>query len=152
MSRLKIQFDEPEHGWIGLNIFDGEQQLAQCVASRVYNSFDQLVWALAAILDTRDERSVVWLEGPAELELRFSRRDDELVQLEITSFAGCKRPREKPDADFLFVGTYTQICLPFWRALRNLEGRYSPEELWRRWKGDFPHRELALLTARLGKA
>lgn len=150
MPTLKVRFDEPEHGRIGLFILANDKLIVECDASRIYDSLEQLVTALGAMLDMRDERLVTWLEGAPELELRFSRLDD-VVQLEITSFEGSERPREKPTADWTFVGPYDEICLPFWRALRNLEGRYSAEELVHRWKGYFPHRGLAFLTEQLGK-
>ncbi len=148
MPRLKVKFDEPEHGRIYLFVFADGKQVVHSDVSRIYSSFEQLVTALGAMLDGQEERIVVWLEGSAELEMRFSRHDD-IIQLEITSFAGSIRPHKNPE--FTFVGSYNEICLPFWRALRNLEGRYSAEELALRWKGYFPHRELALLTHQLGK-
>lgn len=151
MPRLKVRFDEPEHAWIGLFIFEDDTQIVHSDVSRIYDSFAQLVAALGAMLDAHDERSVVWLEGPAELELHFSRRDD-VLRLEINSFDDKKRPLEKPNAGFSFTGSYDEICLPFWRALRSLEGRYPEEELASRWKGYFPHRELARLTQMLGRA
>lgn len=151
MSRLKIRFDNPEQGWIVLFVFADGEQIIHSDVSWIYPSFDQLVTALGAMFDVREERLVVWLEEPTELEMRFSRRDD-VVSLELTSFSGPERPREKVDAEFTFVGSYDEICLPFWRALRELEGRYPAEELARLWKVSFPHRELALLTERLGKS
>lgn len=150
MSQLKVRFDEPEHGWMPFIISQDEEVCVRCDASDIYPSLEQLVIALNAMLDGHDERFVAWTEEPAELEMRFLRRDD-VIRLEVSSFPGSFRPIETPEADFVFVGTYDEVCLPFWRALRALEGRYSPEELARRWTGCFPHRELALLTERLGK-
>ncbi|BCM91359.1 hypothetical protein IAD21_03231 [Abditibacteriota bacterium] len=148
LPKLKVRFDEPEHGRIWLLVFADDEKIIHKDASHIYSSFDQLVTALGAMLDVREERLVVWLEAPAELEMRFSRRDD-VIWLEITSFDGSKRPHKEPE--FTFYGSYNEICLPFWRALRALEGRYSVEELEHRWRDPFPHRELALLTQRLAK-
>lgn len=150
MPRFKISFDEPDHGWIGWDLKCDEEVVLTCVASHIYDSFDQLVTALGAMLDPREERFVVWMEEPAELEMRFVSRDGTIF-LEINDFSNSLRPLGKPSADWAASGTYDEICLPFWRALRSLEGRYSPEELAKRWKGYFPHRELALLTEQLGK-
>jgi hypothetical protein len=149
MSLLRVHFDEPEHDWMPLTLEDEEVRI-RCDASDIYPSLEQLVSALSAMLDARDEQLVVWMEEPVELEMRFL-RSDEVIRLEISSFPGSLRPLETPKAEIVFVGTYEEICLPFWRALRELEGRYSREELARRWTGYFPHRELALLTEQLGK-
>jgi hypothetical protein len=42
--------------------------------------------------------------------------------------------------------------IPFWRALRNLQGRFSIEDLNRRWHRDFPWREIERLTLLLKEA
>lgn len=150
MSQLKIRFDEPEHGWMNVEIHADGAELMRISVSDVYPSLHLLVDALLAMLDLRAEKSVDWMQEPAEFEMLFARRGEH-ISLEISSFSSSFRPIGERSTDYVFSGSYEEICLPFWRALRNLEGRYSPEELANRWTEPFPHRELALLTERMGK-
>ena len=151
MSQLKVRFGEVHHGWVKVTLWNNDVEISKFEASYIYSaSFRSLVNVLLAMLDLRAEEAVVWGLEPDEIEMRFVRDDDE-CKLEVTALPDNSRPLERGDASFVFVGTYEETCLPFWRALRNLEGRYSPEELARHWQSYFPHRELALLTERLGK-
>ena len=151
MSQLKVRFGEPEHGWMSVSILANEVELLRIDASDIYPSLHLLVDALSAMLDSRAEKTVDWTEEPNEIEMRFT-RDSENIKLEISSFLSSFRPLNSSESDFAFVGTYDEICLPFWRALRSLEGRYLPEDLAQLWTEPFPHRKLALLTQQLGKS
>jgi hypothetical protein len=86
--------------------------------------------------------------------LRFSRQSKgDVIRLEIRLFEIYQPSRPESEPKFTFTGTYDEICLPFWRALRGLQDRYPAKLLeseWH-WTGNFPYRELALLTERLGK-
>ncbi|PQV63796.1 hypothetical protein B1R32_109136 [Abditibacterium utsteinense] len=42
MSKLKVKFGEPEHGWIDFSVFDGEEQIVQFEASDIYPSLESL--------------------------------------------------------------------------------------------------------------
>ena len=151
MSQIKVRFGEPEHGWMSVSILADNSKLLRIDASDIYPSLHLLVDALSAMLDSRAEKTVDWTEEPREIEMRFT-RDFENIKLEISSFPSSFRPLNPSKAEFAFVGTYDEICLPFWRALRNLEGRYLPEDLVQLWTEPFPYRELALLTEQLGKS
>jgi hypothetical protein len=48
-----------------------------------------------------------------------------------------------------FIGLRDQLLIAFWRALRELQGRYDPSEYERRWKEPFPTREMEVLTQRM---
>ena len=153
MSRLKVRFGEPEHGWMDLFILEDAQEIHRDV-SDIFPSFDLLVTALLSMWQGEAEATATWAEEPSELDLIFSRLD-EFIRLEVVPFPGSFRPYSRAtltiEPIFTFVGSYEGTCLPFWRALRELEGRYSPEELARRWTSPFPYRQLALLTEQLGK-
>lgn len=150
MAKLKVKFDEPEHGWIGFTIeVDGEERV-NCSASHIFNSFERLVNALRMTFDSQVESTVLWLEEPWELEMIFAQRGDE-VELRISSYSDYRHLPEYDNKPLIFRGTYEEICLPFWRALRELQGKYEEVEFHKRWKEAFPTRELALLTERLGK-
>ncbi len=151
MSKLKVKFDEPEHGWIGFIIKDDDDERINCSASHIFNSFERLVIALRMTLDSQIESKVIWFEEPYELEMSFARRDD-LVRLEIRSYPDSRHVQKSEDQTEIFCGTYNEICLPFWRALRELQGQFSESEFKTRWREEFPTRELDLLTQALGKS
>ena len=88
---------------------------------------------------------VVWNEEPIESEFRF-RRNGELVSLEVLEFPDHRRVLQ-PASRFDFQGSYEEVALPFWRALRDLQGRFSGEELAARWHRSFPTSDLDDLTS-----
>jgi hypothetical protein len=49
------------------------------------------------------------------------------------------------------AGSYEKICVPFWRALRNLQGRFSAAELDARWHRQFPWKYIDRLTRAIRK-
>ncbi|MDB4945650.1 MAG: hypothetical protein JWP97_5184 [Labilithrix sp.] len=151
MSRLKVELDEPEHGWIGLTIQEDGEERIRCSASHIVDSLEQLVGALRSTIDSCVESRVLWLEEPRELEMVFARRGDE-VELRLASYSDHRHLREGRGEPLTFRGTSDAICLPFWRALRGLQGKYSEAEFHERWKRPFPVRELDALTHALGKA
>jgi hypothetical protein len=51
---------------------------------------------------------------------------------------------------FEIQGTFAEICLPFWRALRNLQTRFSGDEFQLRWRHPFPGSGMQKLSANLG--
>ena len=152
MSRFKVRFGDPEPGWMNVALLDNDVDLISFTASHIYYpSLSSLTLALLTMRDPRGQSLVHWMLEPAEVEMIFS-KIDEAVTLEITRYPDDARPLEESVADLTFTGSYNEVCLPFWRALRNLEGRYAPEELAMRWESPFPHHDLAVLTERLGKS
>ena len=150
MSRFKVRFGDPEHGWMNVALFDNNIEVLSFEASDIYPSLDLLASALKAMREPRGEQTVDWTQEPDEIELRFVSHQD-IIRLEIAKSPASARPLERHENGLFFTGTYDEICLPFWRALRNLEGRFTHEELAKRWKSYFPHQELQLLTEQLGK-
>lgn len=151
MPRLKVYFGDPEHGWMNVSISNNDVEFINFAASHIYYpSLSSLAAALLAMRDPCGKSTVHWMLEPAEVKMRFS-KCEATVRLGIASFSASAHSLEGDNAEFIFAGTYDEICLPFWRALRNLEGRYSPEEWAGRWDSPFPRHELAVLTAQLGK-
>ncbi|PQV63346.1 hypothetical protein B1R32_1121 [Abditibacterium utsteinense] len=107
------------------------------------------------MLNSGEEQLVSWAGEPSETELLFSRSGEEnVILLEIAFFETAQNPREKRKPNLKFIGSYDEICIPFWRALQDLQIRYFAKLLeseWR-WTGYFPTRELDLLTEALGKS
>ena len=144
-QKLKVSFDDPEHGWVCLNINCGDTSATIIASYTPSDSFLGLTNALYDLLHYEGEATVVWHEEPAETELRFFRTKD-LVRLEVWFFFDDRRDYGRAKKEFEVSGLYEEICLPFWRALRSLQGRFSNEELGTRWHRAFPWKEIDLLT------
>lgn len=124
--------------------YNGE--ILKIVASHIYDCFSPLTHALHKLLDKQVEITVTLLGEPIEYDLRFNRIGD-VVILAIDEFPDRKRDSFEAKRLLSTSGTYAEICVPFWRALRALQGRLSKDEIETRWKEPFPTQELNLLTA-----
>jgi hypothetical protein len=139
LDKLAVSFDDPEHGWIGLTM----------IASYTpRESFLDLTNALHNLLLDETEAIVVLQEEPVETELRFV-RSSASIKLVVYKYADHRRRFAKAKTVLEVSGDFRSICLPFWRALRNLQGRFTEKELSSRWQRPFPWKEMDLLTAAL---
>lgn len=144
-QKLKVSFDDPEHGWVCLKIDYGDKSASSIASYTPGDSFLDLTNALDSLFHYGGEAMVVWYEGPGETELRFFCTKD-MVRLEVWFFLDHRRDYGRGEKEFEISGSYEEICLPFWRALRSLQGRFSNEELEARWHRSFPWKEIDLLT------
>ena len=145
-SRLKVQFDDPQHGWMALTIQSdvGVATLNMSVVG--FDTLDEMVEALHALITGDHYRSVRIMEEPTVCELQF-RREDGTMRLELHRLF----PRNHRQTIFGDSGSIAEICLPFWRALRNLQTRFSTEEFGVRWHRPFPLSGMEKLNADVGR-
>ena len=150
MDKLKVGFGEPAYGWIEVTFQYGETSLGFST-SHVYNSFFPLMEALLRPQNASGEATVAWQCEPVECELQFARHYD-VVTLQVLLFPDARRSVfDAPEPKLSVTGSYDEVCLPFWRAIRQLQGRFSEQQWKVRWQYPFPTRELEILTAALGK-
>jgi hypothetical protein len=145
---LKASFDDPADGWVGLTISRGDEAVTINASYTPRDSFRELADALYKLFLHEGEAKVVWNEGPGEDEMRFSREGD-FVRLEVCGHPGRSREEGRGERLFEASGSYGEVCVPFWRALRSLQGRFTGEELSARWHRPFPSEEVDGLTALL---
>ena len=154
-AKLKVQVSYFDAGGLGLTLdaADAAEPLALWV-SYVYNSPGQPIEALGGLLLPAPATAgyrVLLPDEPDETELHFQGHGAG-VALTARAFADGKH-RAKTGRELLRLsGSYAEICLPFWRALRGLQGQYPPAKLDRRWHRAFPSRALNQLTALLPAA
>ena len=148
--KLKVAFDDLEHGWVGLTISYGVETVTIAASYTPSDSFLDLTNALHNLLSD-GEAKVTWHCEPPEFDMLFARNGAN-VSLEIYEYSDYRRGSERGEKVFAVSGTYEEICLPFWRALRDLQGRFSAEELNARWHRQFPSREVDLLTSEIKEA
>lgn len=147
-DKLKVAFDDPEHGWVGLTVSGRGETVTLTASYTPSDAFRDLTDALYRLFLYDGRARVVWHSGATEYEARFTREGD-AVRLEVEEFPDHPRGEGKGARLFAASGTYEDICLPFWRALRSLQGRFTREELDARWHRPFPWEELDGLTALL---
>ena len=151
MEKFKVGFDVPDAGWI-LMTLEYAGRVLTVNASHVYDSFPPLVSALTVLAAGPDEATVVWQCEPAEYQFDFVRKGN-TVALQIQSHQdSCRSVFDVREPELSITGSYEEICLPFWRALRHLQGLFSDEEWNNRWQRPFPSAELNRLTAAIGKS
>lgn len=147
MSTLEVVFDDPAAGGIRLVVRGGGESV-EIEATYLYNGFLELTLALHRLLFTQGESVVMWQAEPREYEMRFL-RIEKAVYLEVEAFPDSRRSANRGERLLFVTGTYDEICLPFWRALRSLQGRFSEVELQARWLGPFPWNEINKLSAEI---
>ena len=120
-------------------------------ASYVYDTFLPLVDALTVLAAGPGEATVVWQCEPGEYQFDFARKGN-TVALRVLSHPNMGRSVfDKPEPELSLTGSYEEVCLPLWRALRHLQGLFSKAEWEARWQRPFPSAELNRLTASIGK-
>lgn len=145
---MRVRFDNPDNGWVGISIEDQDSCFEQSL-SHAYDSFLELVLALGRLLVPRSTESVTCLVGPAQFDLRFQRTED-VIEFSVVEYPDDQRLKGVAGQTvFSSVGDFEHIGMPFWGALRDLEGRFSKEDLARRWHQAFPHEALDRLTKRI---
>ena len=149
MSKLSVIFGDPEFGWISVSLQFGTETFTM-EASYVYNAFFPLVDTLLQLHTALSQNVVGWTVEPTEYDMHFS-RVGETITLDILVWPDSGRSSFRQEKLFSVSGSYAEICLPFWRALRGLQGRFSAADLEKRWQNSFPQRELNALTVVLGK-
>src|SRR5215813_11356440 len=133
--KLKVSFDEPEHGWIEITMSADDEQFMLIPSHVPYDSITELAVALNKILEGYSEATVRWNEEPAEYEFVF-RVNEGFLTLDVYEVdvvqGGIRR-----NSIFNFSGALDQSLISFWRALRELQGRYDPSDYQRRWNEPF---------------
>lgn len=150
MNVLKANFGDPNAGWVDLTLTyrdaNYEEQTLEITASYIFDCFLPLTEVLHRVWEQQGESVVTLLAEPEQCELRFTKVGEDIT-LTIDLFPGHVRKPGLADRLLVVSGTYAQVCLPFWRALRGLQGRFSEQELHERWLLPFPARKLSELTA-----
>ena len=145
LRNLKVVFDDPADGWVGLKLSQGNEVVEVIASYTPYDSFLDLIEALYNLFRYEGDCKVIWNEEPKESEFRF-RRNGSVVSLDVLEFPDHRRVLQ-PTSRFKTTGSFEEVALPFWRALRSLQGRFSVDELNVRLHRNFPQKEMEGLTS-----
>jgi hypothetical protein len=148
-TMLKVNLTTPNAGWMELVAVTQEAEV-RVLASYTPNDFlSELVGALSLALQGASGSAVANGE-PDIFEFAFEPKQDRAVSLKVMEYPGGRRTRQERIA-LTMQGSATEIVLPFWRALRSLQGRISPEDYAKAMQRTFPTSSLQRLSALLGK-
>jgi hypothetical protein len=144
-NKRKVRFDDPQRGWIEFTISYGETTVKIVAEHSPRDSFLELVNALCNFRFSDGESIVRWQYNPIELDMLFVKQGAK-VSLDIVRYPDHRRLEGRGEFMFSINGTYSEVCQPFWRALRDLQTRFSSEEMNSRWCRVFPSGEIDVLT------
>jgi hypothetical protein len=143
-------FDGPEAGWLTV-VLEAPGQRYEFFPSHVPDdSVSLLASGMLAVLEGR-EAVVPWNDEPEVHEFHLS-RSASAVHLTVFAIHPRAHGQVERNAVFSVQGTADDVLLPLWRALRELQSRFSPEEYHRRWGKPFPVAEVAELGRRMRTA
>lgn len=152
MTALRISFDLPEHGWLGISFAHGDHAYEDSF-SHIYPSLTDLCHAACDVACGYPARRVAFLLEPAELELSLP--SVSAPSLTVTRFHGRLRAPSDPGRRvFDSVIAPHDAVLACWRALRRLQTSLTTEDFTSRWREPFPEapmRSLAQAVATLEK-
>jgi hypothetical protein len=145
---LRVSMESPQSGWMSLSLKAGEASLLMVAAYAPYDSLRDLIEGLSAMLTGSDSMTVRWNCEPEEFDFRMTARGGGSagVEFEAIRYADHRRRQKDSRTVFALRGSKMDVCLPFWRALRDLQRRVSTDVFESNWKRAFPHRELQQLT------
>lgn len=142
-EKLRVSFESPQSGWMSLRLEAGGRKFVTAVAHAPYDSLRELIEALTALLEGRERALVRWNCEPDEFDFEFAGRASE-VSVEVTRY-----PDHRRRASAVVFRTRQQradVCLAFWRELRQLHRRAGTDEFEQNWRRAFPEEELRRLT------
>ena len=147
VARLKVEFDDPSHGWLMLTLeINGHQY--RVVFSHIYPTLERLCDLLSDTWSGRDcRRLATFLEEPAEVDATVRPMPEGRCRVSFVRFPDHRRTLEPGEPLVEFDGTPKEVVLPFWRALRRLQAALPPEQFTARWREPFPESAMAALTA-----
>ena len=121
------------------------QRLVMGASFTPYDSVRDLVEALSALLAGAGEVNVRWNCEPEEFDFKMVAAGDG-VQFKVVRYPNHRRLRGSSRTVFSLGGSKLEICLPFWRALRDLRRRIAEDEFDKNWRRPFPDSEMQQLT------
>jgi hypothetical protein len=148
---LEVNVSSPQAGWL-----DIELQTPACAlliqASYTPNDFlQELLTALSLSLIGSEGVAVASAE-PNVFKFVFSPADrPDLLSLQVIEYPHRKGPRGQGRTSLSIEGTKDSVVVPFWRALRSLQGRVSAEDFRSAMRREFPYATLERVSKQLGK-
>jgi hypothetical protein len=124
-EKLKIEFGQPEHGWLPVDFKHGEFELHFEASDVPVNPMDQLISGIRQIIQGI-KMQVWWHLEPGGYYFDFE-KEGENYKLRILFSDTSTTDRE---LIFETQGNYDNIIMPFYRSIRNFFTRIIEEPHW----------------------
>ncbi|HYY56998.1 MAG TPA: hypothetical protein VE842_06660 [Pyrinomonadaceae bacterium] len=132
---------------LSLNV--AEQSFVTAVSHAPYDSLRDLVEALRALLSGSKNVLVKWSCEPDELDFELSVVARDRVAFKVRHYPDHHRLARAGRIMFSLRTSRLELCLAFWRALRDLRRHIATDEFERNWRRPFPESEMRQLTEAL---
>lgn len=124
-EKLKVEFGQPEHGWLHVDMQLGNFKLKFEASDVPINPIDQLISAIREI--TKGSKAEVWWHlEPAGYYLCFDKLD-RIYKLAILFEEADKNSKE---IVFQTEGSYQNLIMPFYRAIKKFVSLAYDEPHW----------------------
>lgn len=144
---FRVSIESPQSGWMSLSLKAGDESLLMVAAAAPYDSLRDLIEGLSALLTGSEAATVKWNCEPEEFDFKIAAHGEgDRVEFTAIRYADHRRRRGDRRTVFTLRGSKMNICLPFWKALRDLQRRVSIDVFESNWRREFPRRELQQLT------
>ena len=132
---------------MSLGLEAGAESLSTVASHEPYDSLRDLIEALCAALaeEGASRFSVRWNCEPDELDFHLM-TEGQRAQFIAVHYTDHHRRPEASRILFSLHGSKLDLCVPFWKALRDLHRRISTDEFTKNWRREFPQREMQRLT------
>jgi hypothetical protein len=137
-DRLRVSLLNPQNGWIEVAVSTTEEDFKEADSYAPNDFILELTTALSLAMRGVVGVAVASCE-PITYEWIFSDvTGTNMTHLRIIKYPDWNRNRKAACVVLSFQATKLGIVLPFWRALRSLEGRVSAAEYREAMRRDFP--------------
>ena len=125
MSKLKLNFDRPVHGWVPVKL-ELEEKIIEFEGSYINNPIHQLMEALWKIV-RGDSSEVWWNLEPDGYFFTFERNNENIIfRVFFSTNSELNNRRE-----ILYVeGGIREVALPIWRGLKRFLSYDETEPHW----------------------
>jgi len=142
-EQFKVSLESPQSGFMSVSMESCGRRLVASVAHAPYDSLRELIEALVALLEGRGSAVVRWNREPEEFDLEFVARGGE-VTVSVARYPDHRRLTR--EVVFQTRQRSADVCMAFWRELRQLRRRTLTDEFEQNWRRAFPEDELRRFT------
>lgn len=157
---FSVSIESPQSGFMSMRLRAGAprssseqtetppppQQLVLGVAHAPYDSLHDLIEGLTALAGEGRAFEVRWNCEPEEYDLHVTPAENEEVELRVTRYPDHRRRQAMRETVFSHRAPKMEICLAFWRELRELHRRSDEDVFDKNWRRPFPQQEMQEFT------
>ena len=148
-NNLQVNFLELADRWITVELKTGEMQYKFFPSHLPYDSMRELADGLGNLLSRETQVIARWNDEPVEHEFAFTKTGEQ-IELKVYLVKATSFGKQREEVFAVTSAAYA-IIRPFWKALRELETRYSSEEYLQRLRYSFPTNEMSYFTQQFEK-